>query len=89
MTAHLDGNAIGGLMVEIFGVEMTLATTICGSCGATRPVAELHVYHAAGTVVRCASCGEVMLRVTRSPTRLWLDLRGTASIDVAAPEGAS
>jgi hypothetical protein len=84
VTARLDGNAIGGLLLEIFGVEMTLATTVCGSCGATRPVAELHVYHGAGTVVRCASCDAVMLRVTRSPSRLWLDLRGTASLEVAS-----
>jgi hypothetical protein len=84
MTARLDGNAIGGLMLEIFGVEMTLATTVCGSCGATRSLAELHVYHGAGIVVRCASCDGVMLRVTRSPSRLWLDLRGTASLEVAS-----
>ncbi len=84
MTERLDGNAIGGVMLEIFGVEMTLATTVCGSCGATGPLAELHVYHGAGTVVRCAACGEVMLRVTRSPSRLWLDLRGTGSLEVEA-----
>ena len=88
MTARLDGNAIGGLMLEIFGVEMTLATTVCGSCGATRPLAELHVYHAAGTVVRCSSCGGVMLRVTRSASRVWIDLRGTASLEIASVEDA-
>jgi hypothetical protein len=84
MTARLDGNAIGGVMLELFGVEMTLAATVCGSCGAERPLAELHVYLGAGAVARCASCGQVMLRVVRAPSRLWLDLRGTASLEVGS-----
>ena len=34
MTAALDGNAIGGLLIEVFGTEMTTATGICAACGA-------------------------------------------------------
>ena len=50
---RLDGNAIGGVLAEIFGTEMTVAVGVCGSCGATGPVAELHVYvRAPGIVVR-------------------------------------
>ena len=40
----VDGNAIGGLLHEVFGTEMTGAATVCGSCGAARQVAELVVY---------------------------------------------
>jgi len=29
----LDGNAIGGLLIEVFGTEMTTAVGTCGSCG--------------------------------------------------------
>ena len=29
----LDGNAIGGLLQEIFGTEMTSAASVCGNCG--------------------------------------------------------
>ena len=29
----LDGNAIGGLLIEVFGTEMTTAAGTCGSCG--------------------------------------------------------
>ena len=60
----LDGNAIGGLLIDVFGAEMTAAGSICGTCGATRPVAELVVYRQApGTNWSCAarsagtSCG--------------------------------
>jgi hypothetical protein len=53
----VDGNAIGGLLIDVFGTEMTAANSICGICGASRPVAELVVYRQApGTVVRCRTC---------------------------------
>jgi hypothetical protein len=40
----LDGNAIGGLLLEVFGTEMTAAVAVCGSCGAAGPMAETVVY---------------------------------------------
>jgi Family of unknown function (DUF6510) len=80
---RLDGNAIGGLMLELFGVEMTTATSVCGSCGATEPVARLEVYaHAPGTVVRCASCKSVVIRIVRGPERAWIDLSGCRSLEL-------
>ena len=36
----LDGNAIGGMLMEVFGTEMTTAVATCGSCGAASQVAE-------------------------------------------------
>ncbi len=42
--AAVDGNAIGGLLAEVFGTEMTTAVGTCGSCGAVSLVAELAVY---------------------------------------------
>ena len=45
---RLDGNAIGGLLNELFGVELTAAPCVCGSCGAREEMARLDVY------VRCA-----------------------------------
>ena len=72
----LDGNAIGGLLIDVFGAEMTAAGSTCATCGATRPVAELVVYRRApGTVVRCRTCGSVlMVFVTR---------HGVTSVDLA------
>lgn len=40
----LDGNAIGGMLLEVFGTEMTTAVGRCASCGAVRQVTELAVY---------------------------------------------
>jgi hypothetical protein len=42
----VDGNAIGGLLHEVFGTEMTDAASVCGSCG---------------TVARCRSCDSVLM----------------------------
>ena len=58
----VDGNAIGGLLIDVFGTEMTAAGSTCATCGATRPVAQLVVYQQApGTVVRCRTCGSVLM----------------------------
>jgi DNA-directed RNA polymerase subunit RPC12/RpoP len=58
----LDGNAIGGALLEHFGTEMTTAAGRCVHCGATSQIAELQVYlRAPGTVVRCRHCGGVVI----------------------------
>jgi len=79
----LDGNAIGGLLLELFGWEMTDATAVCRSCGAEGPMACLDVYvHAPGTVVRCRTCQSVVMRFVRAGERWWLDLGGAASFEL-------
>ena len=79
----LDGNAIGGLMLELFGVELTVATSVCGSCGAAEQVARLDVYlDAPGVVVRCCHCEDVMMRIVRGRDRVWIDLSGTGSLEI-------
>ena len=82
---RLDGNAIGGVLAEIFGTEMTVAVGVCGSCGATGPVAELHVYlRAPGIVFLCATCESVLLKIVQSERRTWLDLSGLRTLALDA-----
>ena len=77
----VDGNAIGGLLLEVFGTEMTNAATVCGSCGAAGPVAELVVYlRAPGTVVRCRSCDSVLMVFVKVHERTCVDLLGLAAL---------
>jgi hypothetical protein len=79
----LDGNAIGGLLLELFGVELTAAPCVCGGCGAREEMARLDVYvHAPGVVVRCRHCDDVMLTIVRTPTRTWVDVRGTRALEL-------
>jgi hypothetical protein len=83
----LDGNAIGGLLGQVFVAEMTVAVSTCAACGAVREVGELHVYaNVPGTVVRCPGCEAILMRVTRGSGRLWLDLRGISCLELRAPE---
>jgi hypothetical protein len=78
----LDGNAIGGLLMDVFGGEMTAVSGTCGTCGATGPVAELVVYlEAPGTVVRCRACGSVLMVFVKAHGMTCVDLAGLASLD--------
>jgi Family of unknown function (DUF6510) len=82
----LDGNAIGGLLIDVFGTETTAARSTCGTCGATRPVAELVVYlRAPGTVVRCRTCGSVLMVFVKAHGVTCTDLTGLASLSHAEP----
>jgi hypothetical protein len=87
--AVLDGNAIGGLLIEVFGTEMTTAVGTCGSCGTAAQVAELAVYRPGlGTVVRCRSCDNVLMALVQARGVTCVDLRGLASLTQAnAPPG--
>jgi len=75
----LDGNAVGGLLFDVYGVEMTAATATCASCGDARALAEAVVYlQAPGTVLRCRHCGSVLLVVVERAGVACVDGRGVA-----------
>jgi hypothetical protein len=79
---ELDGNAIAGLLHEIFGVEMTTAIGTCAACGVSGQVAECVVYlRAPGTVVRCHNCLGLLMVVTRIREMNCVDLRGLARLE--------
>lgn len=81
----VDGNAIAGLLREIFGHEMTLATGTCASCGMVGPVGFFHVYlRAPGAVARCPNCAQVLMRVVQGRGRYWLDMTGIRSLEINA-----
>jgi hypothetical protein len=83
----LDGNAIGGLLLDVFGFEMTTATAVCASCGARRQVAELVVYvRAPGTVVRCRGCGAILMVFTEIRNVMCVDLGGVAELEPSPSE---
>lgn len=83
---YLDGNAVAGMLGEVFAVDITAAVGCCDSCGAVSVMAETRVYvDAPGTVVRCAGCDAVLLRVVTAPGRTWLDLRGLSYLQLRLP----
>lgn len=79
----LDGNAMGGLLQEVFGVEMTMARGVCAHCGAAGLVAEMRVYlRAPGTVARCRSCDAVLMVLVEVRGMTSVDLSGLAELGV-------
>jgi uncharacterized protein DUF6510 len=83
---HVDGNAAAGAFGDLFGCDVTTATLTCGRCGRIGVFAETHVYHRApGLVVCCPGCENVLARLVRTPTDVWLDLRGAQSWRIPFP----
>lgn len=78
----VDGNAIGGLLREIFTMEVTTAETTCAGCGKIHAVGRVDVYmNAPGAVVRCPACGNVLMRIVQGRGRYWLDLTGIRCLE--------
>jgi hypothetical protein len=78
----LDGNAIGGLLLEVFGTEMTDAQATCATCGAAGPVADTAVYvRGPGTVVRCRNCSSMLMVISSIRGRNCVDLSGLAALE--------
>ena len=73
----LDGNAIGGLMLELFGTDMSTAAASAAAAAHTRRWRGSTSTSAAGIVVRCRHCQAVMIRIVQGRGRTWLDLSGT------------
>lgn len=83
MTTHLDGNAIAGLLMEIFAVDMTASHGECANCGDVAPLADTRVFmDAPGIVIRCRSCGDVLATIVDDGTRRRINLQGMAWLDV-------
>jgi len=73
----LDGNAVAGLLEEIFALEMTASPTECANCGNVGEIGTLLAFtQAPGAVLRCPVCENVMLRMVDTPEAIFLDARG-------------
>jgi hypothetical protein len=82
---RLDGNAVAGLLGDVFAVEMTAALVSCAHCGATGAVATAHVYmHGPGVVLRCPECTGVVMRFVQVQGRLLADLHGVGRMELSA-----
>ena len=79
----LDGNAVAGLLHEVFAVEMTTAIATCGNCGATEPVGAINVFRGAGIVLRCPHCDNPLVKIVEDRTRMWMSFQGVRMLEVA------
>jgi hypothetical protein len=78
----LDGNAVAGLLREVFAVEMTTAIAMCDTCGATDAVGALHVFRGASVVMRCPHCDNVLLTIVMDHKRVSISFAGLRTLQV-------
>jgi Family of unknown function (DUF6510) len=78
----LDGNAVAGLLQEVFAVEMTTAIGTCNGCGASEPVGAIHVFRGAGIVMRCPHCNNVLVTLVKADTRVLIGFPGVRTLQV-------
>jgi ferredoxin-NADP reductase len=79
----LDGNAVAGLLQEVFAVEMTTAIGTCDACGAAEAVGALRVFRGAGIVMRCPHCDNVLATIVEADTRMWIGFAGVRTLQVS------
>jgi Zn finger protein HypA/HybF involved in hydrogenase expression len=78
----LDGNAVAGMLTEVFAVEMTTAIMTCGNCGASGAVGAMHVFRGAGIVMRCPNCDNAVAKIVNDGTRMWVNFDGMQALEI-------
>ncbi len=78
----LDGNAVAGLLEEIFATEMTTAVGTCAGCGAGEPLGAVHVFRGAGVVLRCPHCDNALAKIVKTDTDTWVSLAGIRTLRI-------
>lgn len=74
---RLDGNAMAGMLGEVFVRDMTAARVRCGGCGAIEPIGAEHAYtQAPGVVMRCRHCDGALLVVVQTGESYRVGLAG-------------
>ncbi len=80
---RLDGNAVAGVLQEIFTAEMTACPAECAHCGQVGELGRLLAYvHTPGIVLRCPGCGGIVLRLVTTGEDVYLDARGARYIKI-------
>jgi len=79
----LDGNAVAGLLREVFAVEMTTAVATCGGCGGSSALGALRLFRGAGVVMRCPDCDAAVVTIAGDDARMWIGLAGVRMLRIA------
>ena len=79
----LDGNAVAGVLQEVFAAEVTTAIGTCSTCGTPEPLGAVHVFRGAGDVLCCPHCDNTLMKIVRDGERLWIGFSGIRTLEVA------
>ena len=81
----LDANAVAGELHELFGADMTGAMHRCAHCGNRDAMGSLRAWTAGpGVVLRCSVCSEIVMRWSRTPEGVMVDVRGATFVRLTA-----
>jgi hypothetical protein len=81
----VDGNAIAGLLLTVFGRDVTAMDEQCAHCGTVSIVGTMRVYlRGPGVVVRCPACMDVVLRIVETQLGICVALDGATHLTVPA-----
>ena|SRR5690349_15449219 len=73
----VDGNAVAGQLVDVFGRDMTMAVARCAACARETAMGALMAFtRGPGIVLRCPTCEAVIARIVETPTFTYLEARG-------------
>jgi hypothetical protein len=81
----LDGNALAGELAQLFVNDGTASLAVCAHCNAEGPLGGGVLYRGAGSVLRCRSCGSVLLRIVNAPGRMFIELTGVRCLEIRVP----
>jgi hypothetical protein len=83
LSLMLDGNALAGLLRELFDAEMTIVPVECTACGRHGELGSLWAFsESPGYVLRCPDCQNVVIRMAVTPDEIFLDARGAAYLRI-------
>jgi hypothetical protein len=79
----VDGNALAGVLGEVFVYEMTSARVACAGCGEVEPIGAQHAYmQAPGVVLRCCHCDAVLLVMMQQEGKHLLGFERTRWLEI-------
>ena len=89
--AHLklDGNAMAGLMQELFVGDISAARGACAACGSVADIGEQDAFMyplSPGAVLRCGGCESVLMVIVRTQTSVRVGFQNLAWIEMRHPE---
>jgi len=79
----LDGNAVAGVLAQIFVPDSTRTRVTCSACTSVRDLAAARLYQGAGQVLRCPTCEAVLMRIVVAPGRTYLEVTGVRCLELA------
>lgn len=86
MQGHVDGNALAGMLSDIFAFDVTTARGRCIACGEIAVLAQTMVYGGEqGYVARCSGCNDVLMVVVPEPHGTRVQMRGYSWLEVGEP----